>query len=57
MLNRAWHDEHRLDPKASMDERLAWHVEHAKLCGCRDMPQSIKDELAARGLEQPERRR
>lgn len=57
MINREWHETHRLDPKAELDERIAWHIEHAQLCGCRDMPESIKAELAKRGIPQPERRR
>lgn len=57
MTNRDWHEAHRLDPKAKLDERIAWHVEHAQLCGCRDMPESIKAELVKRGITPPERRR
>ncbi|MFD1252716.1 hypothetical protein [Devosia equisanguinis] len=55
-MNKEWHDGHRLDPKANLDQRIAWHVEHATACGCRDMPESIKRELAARNLPLPERR-
>ena len=57
MINREWHEAHRLGPKAKLDERVAWHIEHAELCGCRDMPESIKAELAKRGITPPERRR
>lgn len=57
MTNREWHEAHRLDPKAKLDERIAWHLEHAQLCGCRDMPESIKAELVKRGITAPERRR
>lgn len=54
-MNKSWHDEHRLDPKAKLEERITWHVEHAKACGCRDMPESIKQELAARNIPLPTR--
>lgn len=57
MLNREWHETHRLDRKAKLDERIAWHIEHATVCGCRDMPESIKTELTKRGIAPPERRR
>lgn len=56
MINREWHEAHRLGPKAKLDERVTWHIEHARFCGCRDMPDSIKTELAKRGIPQPERR-
>lgn len=55
-MNRTWHAEHRLDPRASLDQRIDWHVEHAQQCGCREMPDSIKRELQARNLPIPERR-
>ena len=57
MINRAWHETHRLGPKAKLDERIAWHIEHAQVCGCREMPESIKAELTKRGITPPERRR
>lgn len=56
MLNRAWHAEHRLGPSASLEKRIAWHLEHAKVCGCREMPESIKKALAERGITPPPRR-
>ncbi|MBN9334216.1 hypothetical protein [Devosia sp.] len=55
MINREWHETHRLGPKAKLDERIAWHIEHAQVCGCREMPESIKRELAARGIAAPKR--
>jgi hypothetical protein len=55
-MNKEWHEDHRLDPKATEDERIAWHVEHARECGCRDMPDSIKTRLAERGQPLPKRR-
>lgn len=57
IMNREWHDAHHLDPKANEEQRIAWHVEHATQCGCRDMPESIKAKLAERGQPLPERRR
>jgi len=36
---------------ATLDERVAWHVEHARECACREIPASIKAELARRGIE------
>jgi hypothetical protein len=47
-MNRQWHQAHVLGQHARLEERLAWHEEHARLCHCRDMPESIARELAAR---------
>ena len=52
-LNREWHLMHKLDRKASLEERLSWHLKHAANCGCREMPPSIRRELEARGLSVP----
>lgn len=51
MLNREWHETHRMPDKATLDQRIAWHVEHAAQCGCRDMPASIRAEVDKRGIE------
>ena len=48
-LNAGWHLAHRMPPKATLEQRLEWHVEHAKHCGCREMPAPIRAELARRG--------
>lgn len=52
-LNREWHLMHKLDRKASLEERLTWHLKHAANCSCREMPLSIRRELEARGLSVP----
>jgi hypothetical protein len=36
---------------AHVDERVAWHTEHAARCGCREMPRSVKLELEEREKE------
>ena len=40
-LNRAWHGQHRLPPRATLAQRVKWHVAHAKACGCRPMPATV----------------
>lgn len=50
---RQWHLAHRLGSRASLDDRVAWHVEHARHCRCREMPEPIRQEIERRGL-QPE---
>jgi hypothetical protein len=38
---------------ATMDQRIAWHLKHAKHCGCREIPrtvaQAVKQRDAHRG--------
>lgn len=52
-INRKWHAMHKLGRKATLEERLNWHVKHAANCNCREMPPTIKRELEARGLLVP----
>ena len=55
MLNRIWHETHRMPERATLNQRVDWHIEHAEHCGCRDIPASIRAEMARRGLIMPER--
>ena len=54
-MNRQWHDTHIMPAKPTLQQRIDWHLEHAVQCGCRDIPDSIKRELAARGVALPVR--
>jgi hypothetical protein len=56
MLNAAWHDAHRMPPRATLDQRVTWHVAHAKACGCRPMPATVVAELKRRGSSGAARR-
>jgi hypothetical protein len=47
-LNRAWHEAHRMPKNPTLDQRLAWHREHAKHCACRPMPEKLQEELKKR---------
>jgi hypothetical protein len=54
MINRAWHDAHRLPQRATLAQRVAWHREHAQACACRPMPASIAAEIAAQEKSAPQ---
>ena len=47
-LNRQWHKEHGLAERAGLDERIKWHIAHAKACGCRPIPTALQDEIERR---------
>lgn len=46
-LDARWHEAHRMPRGATLSQRIAWHVAHAKACGCREMPASIRAALGA----------
>ncbi|MBL7844375.1 MAG: hypothetical protein KF846_13060 [Cyclobacteriaceae bacterium] len=47
-LNREWHLSHRMPKNATLDQRIAWHIEHHKHCSCREIPKSILDQIKKR---------
>lgn len=38
----------------TLEQRIEWHLDHRAHCDCRDMPESIKQALAERGIAQPQ---
>jgi hypothetical protein len=48
-MNARWHDAHPMPPGATLDQRVTWHVAHARACGCRPMPATVVAELQRRG--------
>jgi hypothetical protein len=56
-VNANWHHGHRMPKSPSLQQRVQWHVAHAKACACRGIPRSIVAELQRRGLSIPKRRR
>jgi hypothetical protein len=33
--------------KPTLEQRIAWHREHASVCGCREVPESLRPYLEA----------
>jgi len=44
-MNAEWHRLNRMPPKATREQRIAWHVAHAQTCACRSIPESIRDDV------------
>ena len=40
-LNKTWHAKNRMPPKATVQQRIAWHLAHRKHCGCRPIPAKL----------------
>ncbi len=40
-LNAAWHAEHPMAKNATSEQRVQWHTEHLRRCGCRQPPPDI----------------
>jgi hypothetical protein len=39
-LNKEWHLQHPMPKDATLDQRIAWHLEHKTNCACRDTPEN-----------------
>jgi hypothetical protein len=48
-MNVTWHRKHRMPPRATLAQRVRWHVAHAKHCNCRPMPKTVQAALRAAG--------
>ena len=47
-LNKEWHRANRMPKNATIEERIAWHIEHSKNCACRPIPEKLKVEINKR---------
>jgi len=56
-LNADWHRAHRIPVKATMDQRIAWHVAHQKACSCRPIPAGVAAAMQTRDLAAASRAR
>ena len=49
-LNKEWHEQHPMPKNPTLEQRLQWHVQHAKACACREVPDAILKELKKRKM-------
>lgn len=50
-INKEWHLANRMPKNASIDQRIAWHTEHAKNCSCRPgFPEKLREQMQQKGL-------
>jgi hypothetical protein len=42
-MNREWHQKNVMAKNATTEQRVAWHQEHARNCGCRPIPKGLLD--------------
>jgi hypothetical protein len=50
-MNTDWHSEHVLGAKATMAERVRWHLQHTAKCACRPMPKDVRDAIDRKATE------
>jgi hypothetical protein len=47
-INANWHKDHPMPHHPSKEQRIRWHTEHVRWCGCQPMPKGIEEELQRR---------
>lgn len=52
IINKAWHETHKMPKYPTLQERIDWHLEHAAQCGCRPIPDGLLREMEKRGIRQ-----
>ncbi|MCW3092303.1 MAG: hypothetical protein JWP81_3372 [Ferruginibacter sp.] len=50
-LNKEWHLANVMPKNATLEQRIAWHLEHKKHCACRDIPQKLQDAMKKKGIK------
>jgi hypothetical protein len=50
-INKEWHLSHKMPPKATMDQRIAWHLEHQQHCTCAPIPRKVQEAIEQRAAE------
>ncbi len=41
-INAKWHLENKMPKNPTLDERINWHIKHAKNCLCRPIPPKLQ---------------
>ncbi len=49
-INAVWHSKHKLPQDPTLDQRVKWHIEHARHCSCGSADEEILEELKKRYL-------
>jgi len=56
-MNKTWHTENKMPPKATLEQRIQWHREHQVHCACREAPRSLLESVAFRSVSPSNRRK
>ena len=45
-INKEWHLRNKMPARPTPEQRIAWHIEHARNCSCRPIPEKLRLEIA-----------
>lgn len=50
-INKEWHLAHKMPKKATIEQRITWHIEHLQHCACRPtIPKKLQEEMQKRHI-------
>ena len=55
-INAEWHRAHRMPRNPTLEQRLEWHREHTRHCGCRKPSPKLAALLAEHADDTPPQR-
>jgi hypothetical protein len=44
-MNKLWHANNKMPPKATLEQHIQWHREHQLHCACREIPKSLSSRI------------
>ena len=50
-INKEWHLAHKMPKNPTMDQRIAWNLEHQKNCSCRKTGGKLAEEMVRWGIK------
>lgn len=50
-INKEWHQIHKMPLKATLEQRIEWHLEHHKNCLCMPIPEKLLTEMKNRNID------
>ncbi|HEY8780396.1 MAG TPA: hypothetical protein VIM16_02175 [Mucilaginibacter sp.] len=52
-INKEWHQANPMPKNATIEQRIAWHLEHQVNCHCREIPDNLMEEIKKRSIKIP----
>lgn len=50
-INKEWHEHHKMPKNPTIEQRIAWHLDHSKNYSCRKIEGKLAEEMKKRGIE------
>lgn len=47
-INKEWHQKNKMPKGATIAQKVQWHADHTRECGCRPIPENIKTKMLER---------